>query len=123
MRGLPRHHRNQGEELIPPYPDSENIDEGIQNQWFTKLALRGAYNLVRMAKAEWKSSFRSHFGNFEYRVMPYGLTNAPATLQHFINDILWKYLDIFCTAYINDILLYSDTIEEQRLHVPTCCNP
>jgi hypothetical protein len=49
--------------------------------------------------------------------MPFGLTNALATFQHFINDILQEYLDVFCTAYLGDILIYSDTMQEYREHV------
>ncbi|KAH0614167.1 uncharacterized protein H6S33_006053 [Morchella sextelata] len=46
--------------------------------------------------------------------MPFGLTNVPATFQYFINDCVRDYLDMFCTAYLDDILIYSDTFEEHR---------
>src|SRR5215217_6959854 len=49
--------------------------------------------------------------------MLFGLTNAPATFQHFINDVLRPFLDIFCTAYLDDILIYSDNIAEHKIHV------
>ena len=49
--------------------------------------------------------------------MPMGLTNAPATCQKFINDILRPFLDQFCTAFLDDILIYSDTLEEYRVHM------
>jgi hypothetical protein len=49
--------------------------------------------------------------------MLFGLTNAPAMFQHFINDVLRPFLDDFVTAYLNNILLYSDTMVEHRLHV------
>jgi hypothetical protein len=49
--------------------------------------------------------------------MPFGLTNAPATFQNFINDVLAPYLDRFCTAYVDDMLIYSDTFEEHQKHV------
>ena len=49
-------------------------------KWFTKLDMRGAYNLLRMAEGEeWKTAFRTRYGPFEYMVMPFGLTNAPAS--------------------------------------------
>lgn len=51
--------------------------------------------------------------------MPFGLTNAPASFQHFINDTLREYLDLFCTAYIDNILIDSDSLEEHRLQVRT----
>lgn len=49
--------------------------------------------------------------------MPFGLTNSPPTFQHFINDCVREYLNIFCTAYLDDILIYSDTLEEHQEHV------
>jgi hypothetical protein len=49
--------------------------------------------------------------------MPFGLTGGPSTFQHYINDVLHEYLDIFCTAYLDDILIYSNTLEEHREHV------
>jgi hypothetical protein len=82
---------------------------------FTQLDLRGAYNLVRMAKGEEeKTAFRTRFGHYEYTVMPFGLTNAPATFQRLINNILRQYLDVTCICYLDDILVYSKT-EEQHV--------
>jgi hypothetical protein len=87
-------------------------------RWFTKLDVRGAYNLIRMAEGEeWKTAFRTRYGLFESLVMPFGLTNAPADFQRFINDGLTTFLDRFVTAYLDDILIYSDTLEEHRVHV------
>jgi hypothetical protein len=87
-------------------------------KWFTKLDICGAYNLIRMAKGEeWKTAFRTRYGLFETFVMPFGLTNAPATFQNYINDVLAPYLDRFCTAYLDDTLIYSDNFEEHQKHV------
>jgi hypothetical protein len=87
-------------------------------KWFTKLDIRGAYNLIRMAEGEeWKTAFHTRYGLLESLVMPFGLTNAPATFQNFINDVLAPYLDRFCTAYLQDTLIYSDTFKEYQEHV------
>jgi len=96
----------------------ETIAQVCKARFFTKLDLRGAYNLVRMAEGEeWKTAFRTRFGLFESLVMPFGLCNAPATMQNFINDVLRDYLDVFATAYLDDILIYSTSLNEHREHV------
>lgn len=66
---------------------------------------------------EWKTAFRTRYGHLEYTVMPFGLTNTPATFQHFVNDCLKEYLDILCTAYLDDILIYQDNLEEHKQDV------
>jgi transposase InsO family protein len=87
---------------------------------FTKIDLRSAYNLIRIALGdEWKTAFRTRYGHFEYKVMPFGLTNAPATFQGFIHHVLGQYLDQFCIAFLDDILIYSENVEEHTVHVRT----
>jgi len=99
--------------LIP-----ELLDRFRQAKYFTKLDLRGAYNLVRIAYGEeWKTAFRTRYGHFEYLVMPFGLANAPASFQGLINDTLRPFLDRFATAYLDDIMIYSNTLEEHKEHV------
>jgi len=49
--------------------------------------------------------------------MPFGLTNGPASFQYYINDVLRDYLNIFCTAYLDDILIYSDSRSEHKKHI------
>uniref|UniRef100_A0A8C5MLK4 Gypsy retrotransposon integrase-like protein 1 n=1 Tax=Leptobrachium leishanense TaxID=445787 RepID=A0A8C5MLK4_9ANUR len=85
---------------------------------FTKIDLCRAYNLVRMREGdEWKTAFRSRYGHFEYLVMPFGLCNAPAAFQHFLNDIFRDVLDTFLVVYLDDLLVYSRTIQEHEQHV------
>lgn len=96
----------------------ELLDRVRTAKVFTKLDLRGAYNLIRIKpEDEWKTAFRCRYGHFQYRVMPFGLANAPASFQAVINDVLRPYLDIFCLAYLDDILIYSDSQEEHDQHV------
>jgi len=96
----------------------EMMDRTSGAYWFTKMDLRGAYNLVRMKEGEeWKTAFRTKYGLYEYLVMPFGLTNAPATFQAFINNVLREYLDEFVVVYLDDILIYSRTLDEHRQHV------
>ena len=99
--------------LIP-----ELLDRLRTGQVFSKIDLRGAYNLVRIRPGdEWKTAFRTRYGLFEYRVMPFGLTNAPAVFQHMINDIFREYLDQFMVAYLDDILIYSPDLHTHEQHV------
>ena len=85
---------------------------------FTKLNLRGAYNLVRVkAGDEWKTAFRTRYGHFESLVMPFGLTNAPAVFQHFMNDIFRDMLDHTVLIYLDDILIFSDSPSDHHQHV------
>ena len=54
--------------------------------------------------------------------MPFGLTNAPATCQRFVNDTLREFLDVFCVYYLDDILIYSDNLEEHHKQVRQVLN-
>ncbi|XP_053486038.1 uncharacterized protein LOC128610642 [Ictalurus furcatus] len=85
---------------------------------FTKLDLRSAYNLIRIREGdEWKTAFSTTSGHYEYLVMPYGLTNAPSVFQNLINDALRDMLGRYVIAYIDDILIYSTSLEEHVQHV------
>jgi len=87
-------------------------------RFFTKLDVRGAYNLIRMAEGEeWKTAFRTCYGLFKSLLLPFGLTNAPADFLRFINKTLAPFLDHFTSAYLDDILIYLDTMEEHTQHV------
>ena len=66
---------------------------------------------------DWKMAFRTQYGLFESLVMPFRLTNVPATFQNFINNALSPYLDNFATAYLDDILIYSNNLQQHQDHV------
>ena len=85
---------------------------------FTKIDLRAGYHNVRIAPGhEWKTAFRTRYGSFEYLVMPFGMTNSPATFQHFMNDIFHNMADIFVIVYPDDILVYSENEADHEEHV------
>jgi hypothetical protein len=87
-------------------------------KYFTKLDIISAFNRIRIKEGdEYLTAFRTRYGLFESLVMPFGLTGAPSTFQHYINDVLREHLDVFCTAYLDDILIYSTSLKEHQEHV------
>jgi Reverse transcriptase (RNA-dependent DNA polymerase) len=97
---------------------SETLDRLSRAKRFTKFDLRDAYHRIRIKRGdEWKTAFRTRYNYFEYTVMPFGLINAPATFQSYINEALRGYLDIFCIAYLDDIMVYSERVEDYEEHV------
>ena len=90
-----------------------------QAKWFTKLDVIAAFNKIRIAKGdEWKTAFRTRYGLYEWMVTPFGLANAPSTFQKYVNWALRDYLDEFCSAYVDDILVYTNgTLGEHQDHV------
>ncbi|KAG1952342.1 retrotransposable element [Pimephales promelas] len=87
-------------------------------KFYTKLDLRCAYNLIRIREGdEWKTAFSTCTGHYEYQVMPFGLSNSPAVFQSFINDIFRDMLHRTVIIYIDDILIYSNTLKDHIQHV------
>jgi hypothetical protein len=85
---------------------------------FTKLALRGVYNLIRIKEGdEYKTAFRTRYRQFEYRVMPFSLTNAPATFQSYIDDCLQPYINDFAVCFLDGILIYSTNEKDHEERV------
>ena len=82
---------------------------------YTKINLRGAYNLVHIKEGdEWNIVLRTRYVHFKYNVMPFGLTNASTIFQHLMNDIFHKFLDDFVVCYLDAILIFSKNLEEHE---------
>ena len=96
----------------------ELMERILKAKYFTKIDLRHGFHLVRIDQEDqWKTAFKTRYGHFEYRVMPFGLTNAPASFQEMTNDVLKPCLDNYAIVYLDDILIYSETLEEHQEHV------
>ncbi len=84
---------------------------------FSRIDLRSRYYQIQIAKGdEEKIVCLTRFGSYEFFVMPFGLTNAPATFCTFMNDIFWELLDDFVVVYIDNILVYNNSMEEHVEH-------
>ena len=96
----------------------ETLDRLARAKYFTKLNIVAAFNKIRMAESEkWKTAFRTRYGLFEFLVMNFGLCGAPSAFQDYINDILHEHLNTFCSAYIDDIIIYSKSRKEHARHI------
>ena len=89
-----------------------------QAKYFTKMNLRKGYYQVRIADGdEPKTSCVTRYGAYEWLVMPFGLTNAPTTFCTLMNKIFHHYLDQLVVVYLDDIVIYSNTLEEHVEHL------
>jgi len=97
---------------------SDLLDSPRKVQIYSKIDLCHAYHLVHIANSdEWKTSFRTCYGSFEWSVMSFGLTNTPTAFQRFMNDIFSNLLDVCVVIYLDNILIYSNNMSEHHRHV------
>ena len=94
------------------------MDQVAGAQYFSKLDLKDAYHQICIkAGDEWKTAFQTCYGHYEFLVIPFGLTNAPTTFQAYINKALQGLVNRFCIVYLDDILIFSKTVEEHHQHI------
>ena len=86
----------------------ESLDRLGRARQFIQLDFTSVYHCMRILEGdEWKTAFKTQYGYFKYPVIPFGLTNAPASFQEYINKIFAKKPDIFVIVYLDDILIYT----------------
>lgn len=104
---------------VYPLPRIDNTYQQLHGTcFFTTLDLKSGYRQIPINPAlREKTAFTTRFGHYQFKVMEFGLCNAPATFQNFMNDILRPFLDRCVIVYLDDVIIYSPTLAQHHRDV------
>nr|GEW01077.1 putative reverse transcriptase domain-containing protein [Tanacetum cinerariifolium] len=102
-----------------PLPRIDDMFDQLQgSRYFSKIDIRSGYHQLRVREEDIpKTAFRTSYGHFEFTVMPFDLTNAPAVFMDLMKRVCRSYLDKFVIVFIDDILIYSKSKEEHEKNI------
>ena len=87
----------------------ETLQNIKQAQWYIKLNVIAAFHKIQIVtKNKWKTAFHTRYELYEWMMTSFELVNALSTFQRYINWVLWDFLNKFCSAYVNNILIFTD---------------